>query len=200
MHPLGIDVVGAGSPDASRETVGAALIGVPLLSLTLISADGSLLEVQGDELWGPKERNIVHHSVPEHEGELRCRSVGLVGSAACEVGREHALVLLGDVGRVPVGEGAIANCQISATDAGLEEDCCSYARLELLTGSGGDGPGYVEREPDGELRIAEVHNVLNAYDLGIDLSRISTSCARIVDRERQTMVLFGSTNVLPLSS
>ena len=200
MHPLGIDVVGARSPDTGRETVGAALIGVPLLSLTLISADGSLLEVQGDELWGPEERNVVHHSVPEHEGEPRCRSVGLVSSAACEVGREHALVLLGDVGRVPVGEGAIANCQISATDAGLEEDCCSYARLELLTGSGGDGLGYVEREPNGELRIAEVHDISNAYDLGIDLSRISTSCARIVDRERQTMVLFGSTNVLPLSS
>lgn len=109
-------------------------------------------------------------------------------------------MLLGDVGRVPVGEGAIADCQIGATDAGLEEDCCSYACLELLTGSGGDGPGYVKREPDRELRIAEVHDVLNAYDLGIDLSGISTSCARIVGTERQTMVLFGSTNVLPLSS
>jgi hypothetical protein len=109
-------------------------------------------------------------------------------------------VLLGDVGRVLVGEGTIANCQISATDTGLEEDCYSYARLELLTGSGGDRPGYVEREPDRELRIAEVHDVLDTYNLGIDLSRISTSCARIVDRERQTMVLFGSTNVLPLSS
>lgn len=109
-------------------------------------------------------------------------------------------MLLGDVGRVPVGEGAIANCQISATDAGLEQDCCSYARLELLTGSGRDGPGYIEREPDGELQIAEVHDVLNAYNLRIDLSRISTSCARIVNRERQTMVLIRSTNVLPLSS
>jgi hypothetical protein len=109
-------------------------------------------------------------------------------------------VLLGDVSRVLVGEGAIANYQISATDTGLEEDCYSYARLELLTGSSGDGLGYVKREPDGELRIAEVHNVLNTYDLGIDLSRISTSCARIVDRERQTIVLFRSTNVLLLSS
>ena len=50
MHPLGIDVVGAGNPDTSCETVGAALIGVPLLSLTLISAERSLLKVQGDEL------------------------------------------------------------------------------------------------------------------------------------------------------
>jgi hypothetical protein len=200
VHPLGIDMVGARNPDTSCETVGAALIGVPLLSLTLISAERSLLEVQGDELWGPEERNVVHHSVPEHEGELRCRSIGLVGSAGCEVGREHTLVLLSDVGRVPLGEGAIANCQVGTTDAGLEEDCCSYARLELLAGSGGDGPGYVEREPDRELRIAEVHVVLDAYDLGIDLSRISTSCARSAKGKRQTMVLFGSTNVLPLSS
>jgi hypothetical protein len=109
-------------------------------------------------------------------------------------------VLLSDVGRVLVGEGTIANCQIGATNTSLEEDCCSYARLELLTRSGGDRLGYVEREPDRELQIAEMHDVLNAYDLGIDLSRISTSCARFVDRERQTMVLFGSTNVLPLSS
>ena len=200
MHPLGIDVVGAGNPDTSCETASAALIGIPLLSLTLISAERSLLEVQGDELWGPEERNVVHHSVPEHEGELRCRSIGLVGSAGCEVGREHTLVLLGDVGRVPLGEGAIANCQVGTTEAGLEEDCCSYTRLELLAGSGGDGPGYVEREPDGELRITEVHVVLDAYDLGIDLSRISTSCARIAKGEHQTMVLLGSTNVLPLSS
>ena len=179
MHPLGIDVVGARSPDTGRETVGAALIGVPLLSLTLISADGSLLEVQGDKLWGPEERNVVHHSVPEHEGELRRRSIGLVGSAGYEVGREHTLVLLGDVGRVPLGEGAIANGQVGTTDTGLKEDCCSYARLELLTRSSGDRLGYIKREPNRELRIAEVYNVLNTYNLGINLSRISTSCTRI---------------------
>ena len=50
MHPLSIDVVGARSPDTSCKTVGVALIGVPLLSLTLISANGSLLKVQGDKL------------------------------------------------------------------------------------------------------------------------------------------------------
>lgn len=71
-------------------------------------------------------------------------------------------MLLGDVGRVPLGEGAIANGQVGTTDAGLEEDCCGYARLELLTRSGRDGPGYVKREPDGELRFAEVHGILDA--------------------------------------
>jgi hypothetical protein len=45
-----------------------------------------------------------------------------------------------------------------------------------------------------------VDDVLNAYNLGIDLSKVSTSYARFVDREHQTIVLFGSTNVLPLSS
>ena len=50
MHPLGINVVGVGNLDTSCETVSTALIGVLLLSLTLISAERSLLEVQGDEL------------------------------------------------------------------------------------------------------------------------------------------------------
>ena len=93
-------------------------------------------------------------------------------------------MLLSNVSRILLEEGAIANCQVSTTDTGLEEDCYSYARLELLAGSGGDRPGYVKREPDRELRIAEVHVVLDAYDLGIDLSRISTSCARIAKEER----------------
>jgi hypothetical protein len=38
-------MVGIGSLDTGRETVSIALIGIPLLSLTLISTDGSLLEV-----------------------------------------------------------------------------------------------------------------------------------------------------------
>lgn len=109
-------------------------------------------------------------------------------------------MLLSDVGRVLLGEGAIANCQVSTTEAGLEEDCYSYTHLELLAGSSGDRPGYVKREPDRELRITKVHIVLDAYDLGIDLSRISTSCMRIAKGEYQTIVLLGSTNVLPLSS
>ena len=45
VHPLSINVVGVGSLDASRETVSVALIGVLLLSLTLISANRSLLKV-----------------------------------------------------------------------------------------------------------------------------------------------------------
>ena len=45
MHPLGIDVVGIGNLDTSYETVSTALIGILLLSLTLISAERSLLKV-----------------------------------------------------------------------------------------------------------------------------------------------------------
>ena len=109
-------------------------------------------------------------------------------------------MLLSDVSRVLLGEGAIANYQVGTTDTGLEEDCYSYARLELLARSSGDRLGYVKREPNRELRIAKVHIILDTYDLGINLSRISTSCARIAKEERQTIVLFGSTNVLLLSS
>ena len=45
MHPLGINVVGTGNLDTSYKIVSAALIGIPLLSLTLISAERSLLKV-----------------------------------------------------------------------------------------------------------------------------------------------------------
>lgn len=45
MHPLSIDVVGTGSLDTSRKTVSIALIGILLLSLTLVSANRSLLKV-----------------------------------------------------------------------------------------------------------------------------------------------------------
>ena len=50
MHPLGIDVVGVGNPDTSCETASTALIGILLLSLTLISTERSLLKVQGNKL------------------------------------------------------------------------------------------------------------------------------------------------------
>ena len=93
-------------------------------------------------------------------------------------------MLLSNVGRVLLGEGTIANYQVSTTDTSLKEDCYSYARLELLAGSSGDRLGYVKREPNRELRIAKVYVVLDTYDLGINLSRISTSCTRIAKEER----------------
>ena len=92
-------------------------------------------------------------------------------------------MLLSDVSRVLLGEGAIANYQVGTTDTGLEEDCYSYARLELLARSSGDRLGYVKREPNRELQIAKMHIILDTYDLGINLSRISTSYTRITKEE-----------------
>ena len=45
MHPLGINIVGIGNLDTSYEIVSVALIGILLLSLTLISTERSLLKV-----------------------------------------------------------------------------------------------------------------------------------------------------------
>lgn len=45
MYPLSINIVGVGNLDTSYETASAALIGILLLSLTLISAERSLLKV-----------------------------------------------------------------------------------------------------------------------------------------------------------
>ena len=93
-------------------------------------------------------------------------------------------MLLSNVSRVLLEEGTIVNYQVGITDTGLEEDCYSYARLELLAGSSRDRLGYVKREPNRELRIAKVYIILDIYDLGINLSRISTSYTRIAKEER----------------